>query len=296
MIDGAIGLVQKTYGSFTPGDFFTLKHALCRFFQERRVKVSLFLQDGLQNLDGSMVLDMSKGKCVPAGTDLPGVARYFDGLGSIQSTAELASHGLISLVKNGTLATAPRDDTEVDCVLGDNLYAKNRTAPNSSPESGKERKGPGDSSIVGSGRAPGQSSTALAELNVLASLIGSEGGASVKPIPVDLFACGDDPFFGQAVNAVRGADWSRRGNPRRRHPSLRGVGAAHGGGEAKHVGDGESLLPATTTLQINGNTGRKDLRTQMAELDMDSCSTKAPGKVEDEDESDLLSFFDAVKD
>ena len=33
-----------------------LKLTLCDFFSDKRVKVSLFLQDGLQNQDGSIVI------------------------------------------------------------------------------------------------------------------------------------------------------------------------------------------------------------------------------------------------
>lgn len=63
----------QTYTSLTVGQFYSLKHALCRFLQDRRVKVSLFLQDGLQNLDGTMVL--VRDGPVPPGSELPGAIR-----------------------------------------------------------------------------------------------------------------------------------------------------------------------------------------------------------------------------
>lgn len=35
------------YGVLTEGDFVTVKQTMCRFFQDKRVKVSLFMQDGM---------------------------------------------------------------------------------------------------------------------------------------------------------------------------------------------------------------------------------------------------------
>jgi hypothetical protein len=64
----------QTYTALTAGQFWSVKHSLARFFQDRRVKVSLFLQDGLQNLDGTMVLTRSGP--LPVGTDAPGTIKY----------------------------------------------------------------------------------------------------------------------------------------------------------------------------------------------------------------------------
>ncbi len=57
----------------TVGEFWALKHVLARFMQDRRVKVSLFLQGGLQNMDGTMVI--SRNGPVPLGSDPPGCIR-----------------------------------------------------------------------------------------------------------------------------------------------------------------------------------------------------------------------------
>jgi len=55
-LDGAIRSVVEVYGVMSTGELWALKSTLCRFYQDRRVKVSLFLQDSLQNLDGTLVL------------------------------------------------------------------------------------------------------------------------------------------------------------------------------------------------------------------------------------------------
>lgn len=95
LIESAMRLAIETYGSLRPADWYDLKHSLTRFFQDRRVKVSLctrtarrtrtrrccslstviaVLQDGIQNLDGTIVLDM-RGP-VPIGSQPPGTIHY----------------------------------------------------------------------------------------------------------------------------------------------------------------------------------------------------------------------------
>jgi len=63
----------KVYGNMTHGSFLILKQNLCRFFQDVRVKVSLFLQSEIQNSDGSFVIK-SDGP-VPSGGVIPGTIR-----------------------------------------------------------------------------------------------------------------------------------------------------------------------------------------------------------------------------
>ncbi len=40
-----------------------LQQTVYQFFQDRRVKVSIFLQDAIQNMDGSIVLNMNGPVC-----------------------------------------------------------------------------------------------------------------------------------------------------------------------------------------------------------------------------------------
>ena len=66
-------LVEQKYMQLSVGDFWALKHVLTRFMQDRRVKVSLFLQAGLQNMDGTMVIP--RNGPVPTGSEPPGAIR-----------------------------------------------------------------------------------------------------------------------------------------------------------------------------------------------------------------------------
>ena len=38
-------------------DFFILKQQVFRFFEDKHIKVSLFIQEGIQGLDGTIYLD-----------------------------------------------------------------------------------------------------------------------------------------------------------------------------------------------------------------------------------------------
>lgn len=110
----------QKYGRLSIGEFFALKHTLCRFFQDRRVKVSLFLQDGTQNMDGTIVLDPTGP--LPVGTDAPGRVVYRNGSVSTGDLRELHIEGTLP-----PLTGSPYDPEKRPCKLGLNMYAKDRS-------------------------------------------------------------------------------------------------------------------------------------------------------------------------
>ena len=116
-------LPLQTYSSLTVGEFYVLKHSLLRFLQDRRVKVSLFLQDGLQNLDGTMVIFRSGP--VPLGTELPGTIRYFSG-GYVSSSGVIDGvqvPGVLPPSEGSALVSGARP-----VALGENMWANQPTA------------------------------------------------------------------------------------------------------------------------------------------------------------------------
>ena len=80
----------------------------------QRVKVSLFLQDGIQNMDGSMV--QTKGGALPFGVGMPGSITYFDKTGAKIGTARVD-------LPNAHLFTVSDGDSP---GLGCNIYARDR--------------------------------------------------------------------------------------------------------------------------------------------------------------------------
>ena len=86
------------------------------------MKVSLFLQDGIQNSDGSFRIEC-KGH-VGVGTEVPGIVRYYNDKGET-TKADMLSLSSAEGVLDESKAD-PMDPKKRPCKLGVNLYAVNR--------------------------------------------------------------------------------------------------------------------------------------------------------------------------
>lgn len=64
------------YSNMSNGNWLLLEQTLMDFYQDKKIKVSLFLQKDFQTLSGSFVLD-NKGR-LPYGTELPGQIRCYE--------------------------------------------------------------------------------------------------------------------------------------------------------------------------------------------------------------------------
>jgi hypothetical protein len=140
MIDAAIREVTDVYSRLPQQEFLALRYTLLRFFQDRKVKVSLFLQDGIQNLDGTIVLDFTG--VLPPGTDVPGTVKYFEPNSGgrparTERLAALEDPSVHVWAESSSAKSQPQ-------TLGENLYAKERkTAGASTAGSGKGSAQPG---------------------------------------------------------------------------------------------------------------------------------------------------------
>jgi hypothetical protein len=136
LVSEALSRCVDTYARLPVGELCALRRALARFFQDRRVKVSVFLEEGLQTPDGTLVLRFDGP--VPAGTEVPGAIRHFDPssptpdkpLPTTDRVAGLRTLGAVLVAEGNALDPATRQ-----CKLGDNMYLK--------PRPGKEVKGDG---------------------------------------------------------------------------------------------------------------------------------------------------------
>eukprot|EP00002_Diphylleia_rotans_P010700 TRINITY_DN2123_c0_g1_i1.p2 TRINITY_DN2123_c0_g1~~TRINITY_DN2123_c0_g1_i1.p2 ORF type:complete len:357 (-),score=84.53 TRINITY_DN2123_c0_g1_i1:1646-2716(-) len=155
----------EKYSHLTIGDYSLLRQTLLQFFLNRRIKVSLFLQEGLQNKDGSIVLDPTP--VMPSEIEVPGSIKLFDDSGSIVEICNFPYQG-----------NAKPCIPNYESTLGMNLYAGHHRMPFSPMDSHREDSSPfGDPSAVYSRPSPG-SKSATAELNMLADLIGNPKGSS----------------------------------------------------------------------------------------------------------------------
>jgi hypothetical protein len=186
-----------------PLQFASLKQTLCRFFSDKRVKVSLFLQDGLQKNDGAITLQYSGP--LPPGVELPGqITRYGDSL--VVLRVDSYSFPAVETI-DGVMPLGPpiHPARGAACELGMNMYSKERAAPPPSAQlaaeeaaaaaaAAVERKGPGvgvKKAVLDSVAAEKAILSAAAakvsksDLNLLADLLGvgsqQVGGASGAP-------------------------------------------------------------------------------------------------------------------
>lgn len=189
---------HAAYSSMLIADFNAMRQSLCTFFQDRKVKVSLFLHDHTQNHDGSIVV-ASSGTLAP-GAQAPGTVRYFQG------GIEVRRDALPSVT-----ASSWRPSSGTRTLLGANLYEKDRpggadaaapvaaAAPGVPPAPLAPAPGVGMAGPVP--EAPPvqdayKTAAAVGELKLLASLIGAQ------PVSTDTFKL--ENLFGANVFAKEG--------------------------------------------------------------------------------------------
>lgn len=159
LLDAAIAAAQKLFESLLPGDWILLRQTLAKFFQDRRVKVSLFLHDGIQSSDGSIVIQHSG--ALPLNSEKPGTVRYFGANGSVANQEVLAMAN----------AADVKASTKIS-MLGQNLYAKDRRKKNDKqPGAPKHKNAPSDKETIFEPNEKSQAA-AKAELNTLAQMLG----------------------------------------------------------------------------------------------------------------------------
>ncbi|CEM25755.1 unnamed protein product [Vitrella brassicaformis CCMP3155] len=216
MIDVTISLCHTAYDRLTPAEFALLRQTLAAVFQDRRVKVSIFLQDGLQSADGAI--------CVPVGGPLaygaerPGVVKYID-KGVVHRTVVLDPAPVKS--DEWLPPTAPSRLSAVRwSKLGLNLYAKERPSAHPKPAAAANTQtapAARDDQTAGTAAAkppvsPEVSSRAvLGELNHLASLLGQSAASdsTADNFSLNLFA-DRDPF---SISSPHSQLSSERGAP-----------------------------------------------------------------------------------
>ena len=134
--DGLVALLADAtrrcsdiYARMSLGELFSLKHHLLRFFQDRDVKVSLFLEENTQRADGVIVLPLAGP--VPRGHEVPGTVRYFEnhlGIkgGSLPTSQKVSGDFPSIFLPALPISEGPVDASSTPTKLGANLYLKER--------------------------------------------------------------------------------------------------------------------------------------------------------------------------
>ena len=189
LLDDTVARCERTYGRFTFGDWILCKQQLVQFFQGRKVRVSLFLQQQFQATDGTLSLD--PGGALPEGADAPGTLRRFRP-GSRSPATERLTHPLLA-----ACASAAEDHGVAAArALGSNMYtraAESGARANRPPEAKAEAKRGPDAKGGGGAAAPGRrESTARAELTLLAGLVSDDKAEGGDAFRLALFDGDDD--------------------------------------------------------------------------------------------------------
>lgn len=209
MLEECTTQIHTAYSAMLIADFNAMRQSLCTFFQDRKVKVSLFLHDHTQNHDGSIVVPAS-GTLV-AGAQVPGTVRY------IQGGVEVRRDQLACVT-----AAAWKANTGSRTVLGANLYEKDRpgggvdgSAPSAQPEA--PPMAPAAHGAIPPAPLPDpagsqdsyKTAAAVGELKLLASLVGAAPPPSSDTFKLEnLFGAGvftkDGGAKGAAVIEIDG--------------------------------------------------------------------------------------------
>ncbi len=202
-VEAVIFRVNQVYSEFTMDQFNWLRRTIARFFQDRKVKIKMFLTMGYQEMDGTIKLPLSGH--LPEGTPMPGKVEKYQPDGTIVKY----DVDLDVLKVHNLKPYAPAVVT-----MGSNMYAsaggrsliKPGAKSNACSASGSE----GKSDVSVAPAAAETKENASKELNMLASLISPaparDSGSSFRLnlFPEnDLFGIGEDEE--SMIGAPKGA-------------------------------------------------------------------------------------------
>merc|ERR1719285_1386419 len=129
-------LVMETYSNMTVEQLHSIRQTLMLFLQDRKVKVSLFLMEKIQNQDGTIV--KTHHGLLPWGTEVPGAIKTFDSDSfTREGTLRLGNRSHVA-----TLLKRPEFDNpkSFQTNLGRNLYKKEKPPEKSVPSTRQKKK------------------------------------------------------------------------------------------------------------------------------------------------------------
>lgn len=293
-IQRAIDKSVALYTTLNNGQLILLKQSLFRFFQGKKIKVSLFLQQSLQNVDGSLVL--SHVGELPYGTELPGMARYYEGASVAKSIQ------FDSVVKIG--CTEVTDVINVAMRLGLNMYAKDGTSaaalPPAQAKALQESQAAALKALTSSAKHTSDelglsgkyrqgitASSAKAELTMLADLLGGVGGSSLgaKGAPDMADAKESKPF---KINLFPDRSGLFRPSDAKGEDGMSDFMDADGK-------ESEQII----MIEIDGTADSKTFDGYMDDLNLkdegEGAKAGSKGAPDDDDDDDLLALMDSAK-
>ena len=285
LVYDAISKAINMYSQLTNGEWIQLEQVILSFFQGKKIKVSLFLQQNLQTLTGTLIL--SNNGSLPFGIQRPGVISYFedhkvirtDNFPHIQaddcyeSSEVFDTQSRLGCNMYAKPGTELKNDAKVSKSMIEATKAFNSSSPTKSPMS--SLSSPVNQKSEGKESSPGKinKSSAKAELSMLSDLLGisdynsakADSKTSEKMFKINLFP---NQHFQNSSSAAKEFDENEEGYS---------------------IGDNQFI-----TIDFDGAADAKNIEYYMNTLDLKESDKKAENK-NDDDDDDLLALMDSAK-
>eukprot|EP00668_Euglena_longa_P011244 GGOE01013633.1.p1 GENE.GGOE01013633.1~~GGOE01013633.1.p1 ORF type:complete len:379 (-),score=69.62 GGOE01013633.1:281-1417(-) len=187
LLDTAIAQVIKLCQEISNSEFAQIRQTLAKFFQDKHIKVSLFLQDGIQSPDGTIVLPQAGPIVNDETVEAPGTIRYYNDAGEI-TEKETFPYLLMDSV-GPRLSGDPYDKNTRDSKLGKNIYTVDRSKKKEGVKASAKPASTATSTVTSAQKMKEIKGAAVSELNGLRELISAPAADNAFKI-ANLF--GDD--------------------------------------------------------------------------------------------------------
>lgn len=199
-VDDAISLITKFCKEISNAEFGQIRQSLALFFQDKRIKVSLFLQDSIQNPDGTIAIPKGGQLVNDETVEAPGSIRYYDDAGTVLGS-ETFEYPLASYIGERLLGD-PYDSKTRDSKLGKNLYTVDRTKKKEAPKAAVKPSSSAAATITSAQKLKESGGHAQAELRLLGDILGSKQPASAFKINLfpDTADCAGGPSHTREIS------------------------------------------------------------------------------------------------
>lgn len=196
-IDPAIAQIIKFCKEISSAEFAQIRQTLASFFQDKRIKVSLFLQDGIQNSDGTITLVPRTPSLGDNCVEVPGTIRYYDLTGNLKS-AETFAYPLASTTTTCHVGDCFDPKTR-ESKLGKNLYTVDRMKKKEAAKATAAVSSSTTATTTSTQKLKESGGNTRAELRLLGEIIGTKQPTSA--FKINLFP--DDSSGSAATEAVK---------------------------------------------------------------------------------------------
>lgn len=180
LVDTAMDQIVKFCKEISNAEFAQIRQSLATFFQDKRIKVSLFLQDGIQNPDGTIAIPKAGPLVNDMTVEAPGTIRYYDDSGSVTS-AQTFEYPLAAFLSE-RLTGDSYDVKTRDSKLGKNLYTVDRAKKKEAAKAAAKPAPAAAGTATSNQKLKETGGTARAELKLLRDMIGAKQPASAFKI------------------------------------------------------------------------------------------------------------------